>query len=54
MRYDSIYPAMGSRPRTGLAVALRAEVNKAGCLPSMRINRLYRAVCIRLETSSTN
>jgi thioredoxin reductase (NADPH) len=31
-RYDCIYLAMGSRPRTGLAVALGAELNKAGCL----------------------
>ena len=31
-RYDCIYLAMGSQPRTGLAVRLGAEVNKAGCL----------------------
>jgi hypothetical protein len=31
-RYDCIYLAMGSRPRTGLAVRLGAAVNKAGCL----------------------
>ncbi|WP_292432735.1 FAD-dependent oxidoreductase [Mesorhizobium sp.] len=31
-RFEGIYLAMGSTPRAGLAVALGAEVNMAGCL----------------------
>jgi thioredoxin reductase (NADPH) len=31
-RFDGIYLSMGSRPRVGLAVALGAETNEAGCL----------------------
>jgi thioredoxin reductase (NADPH) len=53
-RYDCIYLAMGSRPRTGLAVRLGPKSTRPAACSWMRINRRHRAVCIRPETSSTN
>jgi thioredoxin reductase (NADPH) len=32
LRFDSIYPALGSRIRSGLAVACGADVSEAGCI----------------------
>lgn len=32
LRFDTLYPALGSSPRTQLALAVGANVSKAGCL----------------------